>query len=388
MRSFINLLLFVALLFSTPLMANVKEFVKVKGTQFMVNGHPYYFAGTNVYDFFTYGDGGSTESKEAIENKYMDKRRIDAHMARLYRDGIRVVRLWGFSHENWHGFEIAQGVYNEPQFMLFDYLVYSASQHGLRLVVTLENFWSAYGGIDTRLAWAGLPTGERERGKFFTCAPCNDTYKNYIRYFITRVNHYNNVAYRDDPTIFAWELMNEPRYRFLGDDISSDVLRRWVDDIASFIKSIDSNHLVGSGVEGQGSKYGFGSDNGADFIKIHQSPYIDFTSAHPYPTEPWASLSIEETKDLIRWWIKDSHKFVGKPFFMGEFNTEIGHGDRSAYWRAIYDVLEEEDAGGSCFWWYPDRNIDAQRHGVVEGSPELDIFREHSKYMENKSTFN
>lgn len=27
-----------------------------------------------------------------------------------------------------------------------------------------------------------------------------------------RVNSYSGVAYRDDPTIFAWELLEDPRY--------------------------------------------------------------------------------------------------------------------------------------------------------------------------------
>jgi hypothetical protein len=39
---------------------------------------------------------------------------------------------------------------------------------------------------------------------------------------VTRVNSVTGVAYRDDPTIFAWELINEPR---VPQDSSGNVLQ-------------------------------------------------------------------------------------------------------------------------------------------------------------------
>lgn len=39
---------------------------------------------------------------------------------------------------------------------------------------------------------------------------------------ITRVNSFTNVAYKDDPTIIAWELINEPR---CCSDSSGDTLQ-------------------------------------------------------------------------------------------------------------------------------------------------------------------
>ncbi|MFF5503961.1 cellulose binding domain-containing protein [Streptomyces roseolus] len=358
------------------------SFVTRCGIRFCLDGKEYFFAGANAYDMFTFGSGsGDTETQ------YMDKARIDAHFARMAADGVDVARVWMFSHESWHGFEEREGEFNEQQYAAFDYVIESAKAHGLRLIPVFENYWEAYGGIDTRLRWEGLSGGHPARAAFFDknrCPGCFTSYKNSVSHALNRTNHYSGVKYKDEPAIFAWELMNEPRYegQSAAENVDGTTLRAWVDEMGAFVKSIDPNHLLGAGIEGHGTKYGFGGDSGNPFVHTQKSPYIDFTSAHPYPTEHWADLSIEETKDLVRAWIRDSHEVVGKPFFMGEFN--VHNVDRALWWREIYTAFEEAGGDGSAFWWYQDRGIDG-KFGVSQGAPELAVFRGHSDRMAAKS---
>ena len=55
------------------------------------------------------------------------------------------------------------------------------------------------------------------------------------------------VCCRDDPTILAWSLSNEPR---CDGDYSGSSLQGWIDATAEFLKSIDPNHLITVGTEG------------------------------------------------------------------------------------------------------------------------------------------
>ena len=375
--------------FSTSHLLALSGFVSCQGTNFMLNGKPYFFAGANCYDFFTYGDGSSTSSSNAIESSYMSKSAIDAQMARMQADGVTVLRTWGFNHQGtWHVFEASKGVYNEPEFREFDYILNSASNHNIRVIVALENYWTAYGGIDTRLSWEGLTGGDPGRRIFFTNPPAILGYTNYVKYFLNRTNHYTGIQYKNDQTVFAWEVMNEPRYQgeSSSQNLSGTKLRAWVDSVGAFIKNVDTNHLLGTGMEGQGTAYGYGGDNGSPFVYIHQSPYIDFCSAHMYPTESWANLSIAQTTNLIRAWAHDAHVTVGKPFFLGEFNVMNGSslGTRSNYWYAIYKTIEGQNIGGSAFWWYEESSVDGT-YGVLQGATELGVFRAHAAVMQAKS---
>lgn len=139
---------------------------------------------------------------------------------------------------------------------------------------------------------------------------------------LTRKNSVTGIEYRNDPTIFAWELINEPR---CSSDVSGNTLQvspehfhllaitfsdcllipqnyqcvvlvqsqDWIDEMTSFIKSIDNKHLLTVGLEGF---YGpnspkrltvnpeqWPSELGTDFVRNSNSSNIDFASVHIYP---------------------------------------------------------------------------------------------------------
>ena len=96
---------------------------------------------------------------------------------------------------------------------------------------------------------------------FYTNPQIRTYYQNYIQAVVSR--------YVNSPAIFAWELANEGSQTLPGiavimpanksdqarcsgsganpqslDACNTDVVTRWVSDVSSFIKSIDSHHMV------------------------------------------------------------------------------------------------------------------------------------------------
>jgi mannan endo-1,4-beta-mannosidase len=95
-------------------------------------------------------------------------------------------------------------------------VLFEAGKRGIRLLLALSNNWDAYGGAPAYITWAAaagepLAPVAPDASPFFTSPFCKDAYKAFVRTLLTRVNTYSGVAYRDDPTIFAFNLMNEPR---------------------------------------------------------------------------------------------------------------------------------------------------------------------------------
>ena len=85
--------------------------------------------------------------------------------------------------------------------------------------------------------------------------------KNYINYTLNRNNTITGVQYKDDPTIFSWMIVNEPRAKTYG--TNHTMLANWTANLTAYIKSIDSKHLVTIGIEGLGYNETWGEKRGS-----------------------------------------------------------------------------------------------------------------------------
>ena len=79
----------------------------------------------------------------------------------------------------------------------------------------------------------------------------------------------NNRLYSEDPTIFSFQLANEPQ--------SPPI--EWIADISAYIKSLTPNHMVSIGLEGK-------EFDQATFIDQHQVKDVDYTTGHCW-VENW-----------------------------------------------------------------------------------------------------
>ena len=63
----------------------------------------------------------------------------------------------------------------------------------------------------------------REDGDSLRCQyGCRSAFKTYVKTIVNRRNTITGVLYRDDPTIMAWDLANEP---YVLGDASGEILR-------------------------------------------------------------------------------------------------------------------------------------------------------------------
>ena len=94
-------------------------------------------------------------------------------------------------------------------------------------------------------------------------------YKDHIAATLNRINSVTGVAYKDDPAILAYNLLNEPRCFNSTSPVDPGLrcavqVDNWVGDMSNYIKSIDPSHLVTVGSEGFSSLLSSPTDRAAN----------------------------------------------------------------------------------------------------------------------------
>ncbi|XP_073028783.1 mannan endo-1,4-beta-mannosidase 2-like [Primulina eburnea] len=339
------------------------SFVERNGSQFIVDGRPFYFNGWNSYWMM--------DNAVDISRKHRIREILQAGA----KMGLTVCRTWAFNDGDYNALQISPGRFNENVFRALDHVIAEARRYGIRLILCLVNNLQAYGGKSQYVKWAweedvGLSSSN---DSFFYDPTIQHYFKNYIKTVLTRKNTITGIEYRDDPTIFAWELINEPRCMT---DKSGDTLQDWIEEMSTFVKSIDRKHLLTVGLEGfYGPKSTkrltvnpewWASDVGTDFIRNSKISTVDFASVHIYP-DHWSHDQRFESKlkFAAKWTlshIEDGDKELKKPVLFTEFglskeNKDFDHSQRERFFKVILDVIYKsaklnKSGAGSLVWQF------------------------------------
>lgn len=314
------------------------SFVQRNGTQFLVDGKPFYVNGWNSYWLMAQGVDGAARSA------------VKTVLGRGAEMGLSVCRTWAF-YDGVDGLQSEPGHYTEDFFQALDYAIVEARQHGVRLLLSLVNNLPQYGGKGQYVEWArdaGADVGS-SNDSFYRDPTVRGYYKHHMKAIMTRVNSFSGIAYRDEPTIFAWELINEPR---CPSDASGDTLQDWIEEMAAYAKSIDQKHLLTVGFEGF---YGLSTPEklevnpgdwvknlGSDFVRHSKIDLLDFASVHVYPDIWIPNLSNDEKVKFEEQWVSshiaDASEVLQKPVLFSEFG--VSDQARRFETKQIVDILD------------------------------------------------
>jgi len=282
-----------------------QSFVRVRGTHFVLDHRPYYYAGVNLWYGCYLGSPGPTG----------DRPRLVRELDSLKAFGLANLRVLGASEQSTIQHSIkpaiqqAPGVYDENLLEGLDFLLAEMAKRDMYAVVFLNNYWEWSGGMAQYVGWTdstrtadpeNSPGGWGEfmdsSATFYGKPRAVALYYRYLRAVIGRRNTVNGRLYAQDPTIMAWQLANEPRpgRGWKADDPRLFGFYRWVDSTAHYIHLLDTNHLVSTGSEGT-----VGMDMSEQyFLEAHRSQYVDYLTLHLWPKN-WGWFDPDKIRETL-----------------------------------------------------------------------------------------
>ncbi len=370
-------------LISTDAEAGVPNgFAYTQGTRFMLDGSPFYYAGTNCY-YLTF------KSQEAVDSVFKDAEAM----------GLKVIRVWGnldvgvktgttdsegkpvFTNNNdgpgekdgiyfqYFDKDLGKPVINEGKDGLqkLDYALYQAEKHGIKLLITFTNYWDAFGGMGQYIKWAQeLGITGLKKDDFYTNETLKGWYKDYVNGLLNHTNPYTGRKLKDEPSVFAWELANEPRCN-TDAQCRDNILYNWAKEMSEYVKSVDPNHMVSLGDEGfynkpygyyneyTTSNYAFYGAEGVDFEKLMTIDTLDFGTPHLY-LDQWGMKHTGTGQDDLLWFKihGETCAELGKPVILEEFgltNRTIRDSEYEQWFEVLEgNVYETVEYAGTNYW--------------------------------------
>lgn len=355
--------------------SNSKEFITVKDGKFYNGDSEYSFIGANYWQ----GMNLAAPNSGNID-------RLRGELDQLQDLGITNLRIIAASEGDSDmrfsidpALQTAPGVYNEDLWQGLDLLLTEMAQRNMRAVMVLGNFWTWSGGFPQYLKWSGegsIPYPQLEdiswqqftdySKQFYFNKKAQTLMKNHIYKVLNRTNKITNISYKDDPTIMAWQLANEPR----GYDVPNQ-FQTWIKDLSKYIKTVDPKHLISLGTEGNTS----GKSAGVDALIDNDDLNIDYITMHIW-AQNWGWFSPEDGETVYQEAITKVDKYwddhlkiadqLNKPIVLEEFGLAR---DNSSYspssttlWRDRYydyifnkvvnSIRNGDKVKGLNFWSY------------------------------------
>lgn len=346
-----------------------------QGTQFVKNGKPYHYIGTNIWYASILGSQGTGGDRERLCHELDYLKSIGVTNLRILSGPDAGSTLANPAKPY---LQIAPGVLNDTILEGLDFVIAELDKRGMDAVIYLNNAWDWSGGYGFYLKECGYgdsPNTNEDGGynryveycaNFSREPKAIEMYYNYIEAIVSRKNSITGRSYKDEPAIMAWQLCNEPR-PFAK--VNKEAFAQWISGAAALIKSIDPNHLVSTGSEGY-----IGCEVDMELCRrIHADKNIDYLTIHIWPVN-WGWSPRSNPDSGIKNACLESGKYIAehielakqldKPLVIEEFGysrkdnipgTEPPTDSRDTFYCYIFEQVKSSVAQGGpiagCNFW-------------------------------------
>jgi hypothetical protein len=313
--------LFFIICIATPSFSqnDLRYFITRSGNKLIEGDKEYRFISFNIPNLHLVEDNMSFEATN--EWRFPDEFEITDALTTVKQMGGRAARTYVISICRKTGPNAIPchvkrpGEFNEEAFRALDKVLEVANRVGVRVVIPFVDNWKWWGGIEQYADYRGKPASD-----FWTDPEIIDDFKKTVSFVMNRRNSYTGVLYKDDKAILAWETGNELYGPY-----------SWTKEIAAYIKSLDSNHLIWDG---------FYIGHKEIQPEALDDANIDIVSSHHYPAPNKGPEEI--IADIKRFREQISGK---KVYIVGEFGFIPPQGIEK-----ILDTVIANGVSGAMIW--------------------------------------